>query len=214
MVLVTGWAILVAGVIGLNALDEGIVQWRRWLWLGAAIPAALGIWCLVRAAAVPQALRERLAHNSPQSAAEIIDIDFLSTLRAGFRLSVLLALVDLAGDKRCGWLCIAGVYLCRRILHHRRGYFRGLQRLTAMRSRDVLPTAADPHANQRKRHRRSCSGVTVSPACLTEVAGLLDVRGYDATDPARLLDLCQLTRPDLLSKSYAARREYSQGYLS
>jgi hypothetical protein len=195
MALASGWAILIAGVAGLNVLLDPDFRWNRWLWLGAALPAVLGIWCLLRAASPPEGLHERLALTAPHAADEII-ARYSARCICGFVICLIAVAI---------WLGIA------RGLYRRRSFVFSIVVL-AVAEAIFADFGVYPQSDPGKYYPpqpiltqlanappgRVC-GVNCFPACLTESAGLLDVRGYDATDPQRLLDLCLLTRPDLLS---------------
>jgi hypothetical protein len=204
MVLATGWAILMAGVIGLEALDKGTIQWPRWIWLGTAVPLALGIWCLVRAISIPDALRENLTYAPVHIASQIISRFSVSSI-IGFALCLLVCVI---------WLGIA------RRLHLHRAFFYVVA-LLALVEVIAMDYNVYPQSDPAKYYPpqqiltdlalalpgRVC-GVRCFPSCLTELPGLLDVRGYDGADPARLTDLCYLTQLRLF-----ANPQDAAGYL-
>jgi hypothetical protein len=204
MIIATGWAILIAGVIGLQTIYEREFVWRHWFWLAAAAPAALGIWCLVRANSAPNAMREKLIYATRQVAEPVVGRFFVVCME-GFLLCLLAVAI---------WLAIA------RGLHRLRPFVFVVGLLAFVEvifaSYNVYPQS-DPAKYYPPRAvfnriaesspGRVC-GVNCFPACLTELAGLFDVRGYDASDPERLTELCYLTRPDLF-----ANKNLAAGYL-
>jgi hypothetical protein len=193
LALITGWAILIAGVIGLEALREGEVQWRKGLWLAVAAPVALGAWSLVRAISPPDELRQILASVRPEIARDIAG-SFDEISFRGFALCMLTVVV---------WVGVA----CGLIRHRWFVYGIGLMAVCEAITTDYnIYPQCDPAmyypiqpilSDLAKGLPGRVCAVHCFPACLTETSGLFDVRGYDAADPQRLIDLAYLTQPGL-----------------
>ena len=207
LVFFTGWAIAMAGVIGIEVLQEGHFRWKRWFWAAAAVPTALGIWCLVRANSFPDRWQQFVSMNQPSAIRETLSW-FQSVALGGFFISVLALMIWVAiwrGLFRLRWF-VWTVGLLATAEAIAMGY-------------DVYPQA-DPALYYPRQPMleylakagpgRVCA-VNCLPACLPEAYWLFDVRGYDGIDPARLVDVCLQTRPNLL-KNPENEAEALQGY--
>ncbi len=190
----TGWGIAIAAVAGMDLLRREEFAWRRSFWLATLPPLVLGIWCIVRIGSCPDDLQEMLvAMDTPT--AEAVSAWFVHTSTTN---------AVLCGGAVILWLAIAGGM-------YRRRWFFGVLGCLAVGEAIVMAYNAFPQGDPRLYYPdqpllkslavggedRVC-GVSCLPACLTETYGLLDVRGYDAVDPARLVDLLQTTQPGLL----------------
>ena len=193
LVFFTGWSIAMTAVIELEVLQEGQVRWSKWFWIPASLPVALGVWCLVRANSFPDYWQQYLAEYPPAAAQKTLQ--WFHAWAIGGSILCMLALIL--------WLAI------RRGLFHHRWFvwivgFLAAAEVIAMAYN--VNSQTDPAlyyppqpvlAYLAKAPPGRVSAFHCLPACLPEVYGLLDVRGYDSVDPARLVDLLFQTQPDL-----------------
>lgn len=205
LVLMSGWAITLLGVIGLDALDPSLHR-RKWFWIPPLLALSLGVWCLVRTFELPRELTHALATHPYPWVAQIPHA-FAQTSLRGVGLCML----------ACGlWIAImGGVYKYRIVV-----WIIGVLAVVQLVGADygVYPQcpASEYYPPQpiltdlaNAAPGRVC-GVGCFPANLTETAGLLDVRGYDAATPRRLVELLALTQPALYNPS--TQSNVLQGY--
>jgi hypothetical protein len=193
LVLLTGWAIAIMGVIGLDAIGPNLRR-RLWFWLCAGIPLALGLWGLIRAFEFPTELTHALL-NARKSLIDEIPRQFAATSFRAFGLCML-ALAIWAG-------ILAGLSKYRFF-----PWAVGLLAVIQLIASDAGVYPQSPVSEYYPRQPilmdlagappgRVC-GVYCFPAKLTESHGLFDVRGYDAINPQRLVELLSFTQPSLL----------------
>ena len=203
MLALTGFAILALGVMGLDALRRGTVI-KGWVIPCAAASAMLAGWCawramhppvwveqvLTRAGEVLGTRQDMLFDNLPDAAA-------IETARRGF------AQTHLFGAALC--LIVLAFWIALYYRPQWRRYVLGsaggliLIELIVNAWGAIPQTPAElyypPRAVLQKldaQAGRIC-GVRCLPPNLSQVAGLHDLRGYDAVDPARYIQLLQLT---------------------
>ena len=198
---VASFAVMAMMAVGLDLLIQGGLQRRWWFWGPALLVAGLAGWCLYRAAVLPEPLATnieyRFHHN--QLVFEIGDFaqvpdaqwrfcrDYL--VAAGLCILALggwLAIRVAARIPRWG-LALLGAALVADLLWF--GYGRAAQCDPALYYPHVPVldelAKADPPGQ--------VIGWSCLPAVLAETQKLHDIRGYDAVDPARLVDLLLLT---------------------
>ena len=85
-VFAAGFALLALAVAGLDALWRRRGSRVRWFWLPAAVPVALGSWCVFRAANLPEPISTRLrdALGRGVSIAGVPDLATLARVRDAF----------------------------------------------------------------------------------------------------------------------------------
>jgi len=193
LAILAGWAITIAGVIGLEAICQGLRPRRYWSGFVAAIPLSLGIWCLVHVFWFPQALQQLLAIR-PASAVSQISNSFVATSLRAFMLcmfALLLWLGTVRGLSRRRWFfwTLGLLAVVEVVAADYNVYPQSDPALYYPRQPILTALAQAPPG-------RVC-GVNCFPACLTESHGLYDVRGYDAADPQRLVELLYLTQPKM-----------------
>ena len=198
---VASFAVMAMAAVGLDLLIKGGLQRRWWFWGPALLVAGLAGWCLYRAAVLPEPLATnieyRFHHN--QQVFEIGDLAQVPDAQWRFCRDYLVA-AGLCILALGGWLVLRlaariprwfvpllGAALVADLLWF--GYGRAAQCDPALYY-PHLPVLdelakADPPGR--------VIGWSCLPAVLAETQKLHDIRGYDAVDPARLVDLLLLT---------------------
>jgi len=206
LALASGWGIAIMGVIGLDAIEPDMPR-RRWFWAAAAVSLALGFWCLIRVFQAPAELT-RIVATHPKAWGNQVSQSFAETSLRGVGLCVLALVV---------WATIIGrLYKYRCV-----GWGIGLLAVFQLIGSDY---GIYPQCNPSEYYPRQpilsdlsqapagrVCGVFCFPANLPETHGLLDVRGYDAATPQRLVQLLALTQPALL-RNALAQSNVLQGY--
>jgi hypothetical protein len=211
LVFLTSFAILALTATGLETLLHGPIQRRWWFWLPAVLLAALCGWCAYRCIILPEPIATQSALNAFyrerwDSNRIIPDV---GQIQAWFsRHYVIMAGLCALGF--LGWLLvwIQGT-----------GRFRLFPVLAIFLAGDLLwfdygrnpqcdPALYYPRIPILTEVAKSISGraigVNCLPASLAMMQGLNDIRGYDATDPARMVDLLKITARPGRERSYAA----------
>jgi hypothetical protein len=193
LVLLTGWAIAILGVIGLDAIGPSLRR-RIWFWLFMGILLALGLWALIRAFELPIELthallkaREPLVHEIPRH--------FSATSLRAFGLCLLALaiwvgiLTGLPNYRLFPW--VVGILAVIQLIASDFGVYPQCPVSEYYPRQPILTDLAGAPPG------RVC-GVYCFPAKLTESHGLFDIRGYDAINPQRLVELLSFTQPSLL----------------
>ena len=209
LVFASSFAVLAMTAIGLDALVRGEVRWQKWFWAPVAILAVLLTWCVFRAVILPDSIATKMETNAAQGlatySAENIQRVQLWFTWAYFKGAVLCALTLI------GWLLLwirpelrqralfaVGLFLVIDLLWF--GYDRSPQCDPALyypRIPALEAVAKSPPAR--------VIGCGCLPAILAQTHDLRDVRGYDAIDPKRLLELIASARdPRTPNIRYAA----------
>jgi hypothetical protein len=220
---VTGFAVLTGAVIGLDVLRRGLPPRRGWFAIPAALLVVLGVWCLSRAAAPPEPYDGKLesqARGGPRSEERLAEAraaqnGFENYHRAGAAWCAigLAAWTALWLGGRPGW---AG--LSRRWLVPAAGGVLATELLVF--AYDFNPQC-DPglyYPPVRALEQLAARppgrflGLNCLPPRLNEMCGLSDVRGYDAVDPLRLVELLDTVR-DRSSRVPVAEYAVTQHYI-
>ena len=199
LVFATSFAILALAAIGLEELAQGRVQWRRGFWLPAGLLAGLSALCACRAVLPLEPIATQLEAALRQGAKSqwFDDLAGVRTVQAWFfRHNVAAALW--AGAGFAGWMFLRrrperqarllpalGLVLAGDLLWFAWG--RNAQCDPAWYY-PRLPVLAEIAQNKPGR----IMGYGCLPASLAMTQDLRDLRGYDAVDPARLMDLMEL----------------------
>jgi hypothetical protein len=203
LTMLTGFALTTVAVIGLDAIEKGMVEPRRWFAIPTLVAMALCVWCLYRLNHMPQEVLNFVsqAFHAPadallwglpaREAAETVIDYFRTWYRVGAVLSALTLLgwaVLSLGMQIRGWMVgIAGSLMLAELLTYAYGvnpqcdpalYYPKLFAFEALK--------------QRTPGRILC--VSCLPPDLNLMIGLPDIRGYDAVDPKRLLDVLEFAR--------------------
>ena len=193
LVFLASFAILAMTAVGLDILLQGPFPRRWWLWLPAALLAGLCAWCAYRVFFLPEPVETQLAwpfRTGPDQ--WIHDLDGVRRVQYWFTCSYGAAAV-LCGLGVSGWF----------LLWSRRVWQRGCSRPGSVLVGDLLwfaygrsaqcdPALYFPDIPVLQQVAQSLpaelSAPIVSRPCSPR-CGLRDIRGYDAVDPARLVDL-------------------------
>ena len=197
LVFATSFSILALAAIGLDTLWRGRVERRWWSWLPAALLAGLSLWCLHRTRILPQQalwVKTERAVALGGSLGPFHDLDGLNQAKEWFIRRYAVAAV-FCGLGAAGWLLLwfkrtwrpwalhaSGLLLMADLLYF--GYGRSAQSDPALNYPPipVLESIAKSAPGR-------IIGYDCLPAALAQTQGLRDIRGYDAMDPARLMDL-------------------------
>jgi hypothetical protein len=191
---VTGFAVTALAVGGLDVLDRGVPAPRWWYALPAGLLLALAFWCLDRAASPPEPLARQWeveAIRWPNPGQRLSEV---RTARSAFRSYHLwgtgLAVIGLAawaalrrgGGPRPWLLPLAGAAWAGELL-----FAAWDQNPQCDPALYYPPVPALEELAYRPAGR--ILGVYCLPPMLNVFCGLRDVRGYDAVDPRRLVEL-------------------------
>ena len=196
LVFATAFAILALAAVGLEALWQGWVERRRWFWLPAALLAVLCAWCVYRANVPPEPIATGLESSLRQGKPMgwVGDLGEVRLVQAWYARAYAAGAI-LCGLGVAGWLMlwfqrrgrfwmapVLGIFLLGDLLWFGHG-----------RSAQCDPALYYPRIPVLEEVAKSSPGRIVGfdclPATLAETHGLRDIRGYDAVDPARLMDL-------------------------
>ncbi len=198
LVFLTSFAILSMTGIGLENLLTGTVRRRRWFWAPALLLTGLAGWCFYRSEVLPKPIANQLnfdAHIKSLGVFEVLQITRnVHPVQAWFilRFTVMAAfcLLGLAG-----WLLVwlqetrsirlfpvIATFLVGDLLWF--GHGRSAQCDPALYY-PKIPVLSQIAASIPGR----VIGVNCLPAPIVAMQGLSDIRGYDAVDPARMVDL-------------------------
>jgi hypothetical protein len=196
LVFLASFGILAMAAVGIEVFLQGPVPWQRWLWMPAALLAALCIWCAYRAFVPPEPIATQLAVAVPNGyrIKWVHDLDDVRLVHSWFTRYYCVAAV-FCGVGVMGWF----------LLWYQRAWQRKLfPALAALLVGDLLWFAWDrspqcdpalyfPDIPVLQQVAQSVPGRIIGanclPASLASMKGLRDIRGYDAVDPACLVDL-------------------------
>ena len=198
LVFLTSFAILALTANGLETLLGGPIQRRWWFWLPAVLLAALCGWCLYRSAVLPAAISSQADYDAfyrwkwgnGEAAGDVHQIQawFIRhyTIMAEFCLVGVIGWLGLWFQKpRRFRLFPVLVFLL----------VADLLRFDYGRNAQCDPALYYPEVPALKEIIRSPPGRIIGgfPAPLGFMQGLNDIRGYDAIDPARMVDVLKTT---------------------
>ncbi len=187
LVFLTAFAILALMAIGLENLLEGLVEWRWWFWLPATLLLGLGGWCIYRSIYLPEPIATQIEQT-------IRDIGTLREIQAWF----------IEHYTMMGVFCIFGFLGWLSLRSQKAGNFRWLPLLVVFLLADLLwfdfgrsaqcdPAFYFPEIPVLDEIAKSVPGRVIGINCLPSsvaaMEGLNDIRGYDAVDPARMVEL-------------------------
>jgi hypothetical protein len=211
LVFLTSFAILALTATGLETLLHGPIQRRWWFWLPAVLLAALCGWCAYRCLILPELIatqsalnafyQERLGSDRITPDVGQIQVWFSRhyMIMAGFCALGFLGwlLVWIQGTRRFRWLPLLVIVLMGDLL----GFDYG-------RNPQCAPSLYYPKIPALDEVAQSIPGRVVGVDCLQAsfamMQGLNDIRGYDAIDPARMVDLLKTTARPGPEHPYAA----------
>jgi hypothetical protein len=215
LVFATAFAILSLTVIGLDALLRNEIRWRHWFWAPCALLAGLCCWCVFRAFSLQEPLNTQIeaAVRGGVKYRWFRGVADIHTAQLWFRHHYAIAACW------CGLGAAAWCLLWRRNIWFLRfrplvagilvvellgfGFGRAVQCDPAL----YFPPVPVLEAVAKSVPGRVIGSVAL-PANLATICGLRDVRGYDAVDPARLVQLIMLgTDPSSPASEYAQTQE-------
>jgi hypothetical protein len=196
-VFATSLAVLAMMAIGLDVLWQSNVRWRLWFWVPVAVLTMLLLWCGGMLAG-PGDIASRLAHavDRDDFVRAIPDLPAVTRARAQatfvhfYAAAALLCALGIVGWLLVGlrvkwrpWLrCTLVACLFADLLWSAYG-----------RSAQCNPALYYPRIPVLEELAKAPPGRVIGfsclPAILAQTHGLRDIRGYDAVDPARLIDL-------------------------
>jgi hypothetical protein len=196
LVFQTSFAILSLTAIGLENLLCGSVQRRWWFWLPAGLLAGLSAWCVYRSMILPEPIANQSNFNafytthfgSTQITRDVNEIQAWFT-----RHYVILAEFCALGF--VGWLLLWLQKPARFLFPALAILLTGdLLRFDYGRSPQCDPSLYYPKIPVFDQVAQAIPGRITSglPASVTFMAGLNEIKGYDAIDPARMVDLLKL----------------------
>jgi hypothetical protein len=211
LVFLTSFAILALTALGLETLLHGPIQRRWWFWLPTVLLAALCGWCVYRSLVLPEAITtqpkfdafyqkrwgsDQITTNVEQIQAWFIHHYTIMAVLCGLGFGGWLFLwFQKAGRFR--WFPVLVVFLMGDLLWFGHG-----------RSAQCDPALYYPRISVLDEVAKSVPGRVIGfrclPASLAMMQGLNDIRGYDAIDPMRMVDLLKLTAKPGGEKPYAA----------
>ncbi len=199
LVFATSLAVLALAAVGLDALWQHKVRRRLWFLLPVVILTGLFSWCCYRSSFLPDSIATNLesviAHN--QSVGWIHDLDAVRQVQgwfsASFKFSAFLCGLGLIGwmliGLRSRWpqwaVPVLGILMVADLLWFAHD-----------RSAQCDPALYYPRLPVLEKLSQLEPGRVIAvdclPAALTQTHRLHDLRGYDAIDPACLMDLMSL----------------------
>lgn len=212
--MLTGFALTALAVTGIDALIKGMVKPKRWFAVPALLAAGLCAWCLYRMGHLPVELNigdvpaNAMYMGMPVRRALIMARGYFTFYYAiGTLLGALAvggwALLYSGARNRGRITAIAGCLMMAELLLYAYNvnpqcdpalYYPQISALEALKQRPA----------------GRILGVSCLPPALNLMIGLRDIRGYDAVDPKRLLDVLEFARqPGTSSPPYAR----TQGFI-
>jgi hypothetical protein len=192
---VASFGLVALAAIGLDVLWQGGFLWRTWMWLPLGILAGLSVWCVFRTAHLPEPIATQVSKeamgNSLRWWPQIHDAEGAKRAQAWFVCSYAASAIW-CGLGVLGWVALRrkqaallpvfGSLMLADLLWFAHG--RAVQSDPALYYPRIPTLEAVAKATPGRIIGNGCLPATLSAMC-----GLRDVRGYDAVDPARLVDL-------------------------
>jgi hypothetical protein len=190
--MLTGFALTILAATGIDAIMKGMVKPRHWFAFPALLAAGLCAWCLYRMGHLPDVPANATYLGIPLRQALVNSKEYFTfyyAVGAGLgALTVAGWAVQYAGVRRRGWMvAITGSLMMAELLMY--AYNARPQCDRAMYYPRI---PALEELKQRPSGR--ILGVSCLPPALNLMLGLPDIRGYDAVDPKRLLDVLEFAR--------------------
>jgi hypothetical protein len=211
LVFLTSFAILVMAAAGLESLRAEPVRWRRWFWIPILLLAGLCLWSLISLWSPPEPLATQFEKAIQKGervgwARDLLGVKRIQSNFAGHYASGA-AWCAMAG---AGW----GLVWLRRKAPGRVLPIIGLLMILDMlwfahgRYVQCDPKLYFPKVEPLDQIAQSVPGRVLGSFCLPptvgSMAGLRDIRGYDAVDPVRMVELLLLAaEPNSYLSPYA-----------
>jgi hypothetical protein len=209
------FAMVALAATGLETLLHKPALWRGWMWLPLTLLGGLCAWCVYRTMSLPETIAATIPSmvSHGKQAGWVHDFDGVRHLQAWFVQYYALASVW-CGVGVLGWLSlrsgrlkqallvpVLGVLVVAELLWF--GYGRSEQADPALYYPPVPVLQSVAGATPGR-----VMGFGCLPATLSALCGLRDIRGYDAVDPARLVELAMsAAEPKSTGPQYAVTRE-------
>ncbi|MDB6027134.1 MAG: hypothetical protein JWM68_3357, partial [Verrucomicrobiales bacterium] len=215
-VFAASFAILAMTAVGLEVLWQKRVERRWWFWLPTALLAVLCAWSFYRFNVLPEVITTALEQDikNGKQVASIHGMEGVRQVQAWFTRSYLAATI-LCGLGVVGWLLLWFRKTWRPWTVPVLGLFMlgDLLWFAHDRSAQCDPALYYPRIPALVQISKSTPGRIVGYNCLMAPLGrshgLHDIRGYDAVDPARLLDLLSIAAaPSASSPTYALTQSF------
>lgn len=215
-VFATSFALLALATIGLDKILNGNFRWHKFYYLPVAVLIALGVWCLIRACALPDILQTVL----PQLVADGQSIQWVQDMEGVRRVQHWFTKMYLSSAVICLMALSLWAYIkLARKIPRTFALLVGLLALGELlfldygRAAQSAPALYYPNIPMLDKIAHAAPGRVVGykclPANLLQTQGLFEVRGYDGVDPARLIDLLDLgAAPDNVKMNYAAAQYF------
>jgi hypothetical protein len=195
MVFLGAFALLMLAAEGLNVLASELATWRPWMWLPAGLVAALGLWCGFRTSRLPPPIQTTVASIvQGGQLARGPDLDQATQIRASY-VRFYAAAGIWGGIGFLGWITLRARPRFQTALVPILGSFLVVELLYFSHGRNDQhePALYYPEVPVLKQLANSSPGRIMGYGCLppvlSAVCGLRDIRGYDAIDPARIVQL-------------------------
>lgn len=186
-VFLTAFSTLSLAVVGLDVVRRTERVWRWWCWLAVAAVAALGIWSAGELAHPPPVPTDSQLIAGREIVHDwFFQVHLYGIVLCSFALCVFAVLY--LNVRREPWMkaLVVGV-----ILGEMLWFAYGID---AQCEWDLYyPPVPALEKIRDSKPGRIC-GINCLPACLNQTHDLRDIRGYDGTDPARLVDLLEIAR--------------------
>jgi hypothetical protein len=211
---VTGLSVLALSAMGLDVLARGAPAERQWYLVAVVLLLSVALWCLGSACTVPQPMQ------MPPEALPSLSREELERVQAGQRG---LRYYHVQG---LGW-CVAGLVVWRLLWRGLRPrpwvvpLFGGLVVAELFTNAWGLNPQCDPalyypplpplQALARRQPQGRILGWHCLAPCVSQLAGLRDIRGYDSVDPLRLAELLKTVEERSAAKDqlpYARTLDY------
>ena len=200
LVFLTSFAILALTAFGLENLLQSLVERRWWFVLLAALLAGLCGWCIYRSIYLPEPVATQLGLTVSKGKyfGQIRGTEGIRQIQAWYSHHYIV-MAGFCGLVLLGWLWL---------WFQKAGHFRLFPVLVMLLLGDLLwfaygrsaqcdPAFYYPRIPVFDEIAKSVPGRVIGiqclPAALAVMQGLNDIRGYDAVDPARMVDLLQTT---------------------
>ncbi len=211
LVFLTSFAILALAATGLENLRAGSIPRRWWFWLPGTLLAGLCGWCLYRSFFLPEPFATQLEYFVSQGKefGPFRDIEGVRQVQAWF-IRHYSMMAEFCGLGFVGWLLL---------WFQKAGRFRLFPVLVVFLLGDLLwfdygrnaqcdPALYYPGIPVLAEVAKSIPGRVIGVDCLQAsfamTQGLNDIRGYDAVDPASMVDLLKTTTVPGAGPQYAA----------
>jgi hypothetical protein len=234
MVFLTAFALLALAATGLDALHQGAIPWRRWLWAPASLALGLGCWCGYRVFFPPEEIDTMVEQGIARGGQLewIHDLDDVRRLQFWFAEHYAVSALICGLAAAAWWLlrrtprsvgkpstlnsCLRSEATSRFIgklstLFIGASMFAELLWFAHGRSVQCDPALYYPPLPALEQLAQAPPGRIIGydcfPAILPTLFGWRDVRGYDGVDPTRMVTLEEMAREPRTTTPHYARTQ-------